>query len=182
MPNIIVRPWQPEDAPALHAAVRASLTELAAWLPWAHAGYGLADSQAWITHAERAWAAESEFPMGVFDATSGEVLGGAGVNQINRAHRSGNLGYWVATAHTGRGVARTAAREAIGLGFGRLGLQRLEIIALPSNIASVRVAEALGARRECVARNRIHFQGRAHDALVFSLIPEDAAPASPAAG
>lgn len=176
MPNIIVRPWRPDDASALHAAARASLTELAAWLPWAHAGYALADSQAWIAHAERAWAAGSEFPMGVFDAISGEVLGGTGINQINRAHRIGNLGYWVASAHAGRGVARTAAREAIALGFGRLGLQRLEIIALPTNIASVRVAEALGAHRETVARNRIHFQGRAHDAVVFSLIPEDVAP------
>ena len=76
-------------------------------------------------------------------------------------------------------MARTAAREAIALGFGRLGLQRLEIIALPTNLASVRVAESLGARRECLARNRIRFQGRSHDALVFSLIPTDIAACEP---
>lgn len=173
MQDIVVRPWAHADAASLHATVRASLPELGAWLPWAHPNYALADSQAWIVQAQEAWAGEREFPMGVFDGASGEVLGGTGVNQINRAHRSGNIGYWVGTSHTGRGVARFAARAAAVFGCRTLGLQRLEIIALPHNIASQRVAESIGARRECVARNRIHFQGRAHDAVVYSLVPND---------
>ena len=85
----------------------------------------------------------------------------------------GNIGYWVGTPYVGRGVAQFAAKQAAYLGFNELGLSRLEIVALTHNLASQRVAEALGATRECVARNRLYFKGAPHDAVVYSLIPSD---------
>ena len=51
----------------------------------------------------------------------------------------------------------------------------VEIVVLAHNFASQRVASALGATRECRARNRLYFQGKAHDAIVYSLVPEDMA-------
>ena len=56
----------------------------------------------------------------------------------------------------------------------RVGLTRLEIVALTSNLASQRVAQAIGATFECTARSRLHFHGKPHDALVYSLTPADA--------
>ena len=35
-------------------------------------------------------------------------LGGCGINHISRVHRFGNLGYWVRTSATGRGIAVSA--------------------------------------------------------------------------
>ena len=94
---------------------------------------------------------------------------------INPINKIGNLGYWVSTPYTGRGVARTAALMAADIGFNDLGMTRLEIVVLTHNLASQRVAEAVGARRECIARNRLYFQGRPSDAVVYSLIPGDLA-------
>lgn len=111
--------------------------------------------------------------MGVFDSATGQVIGGTGVNQINKAYRIGNLGYWVSTPHTGRGVARAAACQAAALGFAELGLTRIEIVALTHNKASQRVALSIGTTQECVARNRLYFQGKPHDAFVYSLVPSD---------
>lgn len=173
MPDIHVRPLQPDDAPSLLAAVLASLPELGAWLPWAHPAYSILDAERWIAHTIDAHATRREFPFGVFDAAGGALVGGVGVNQIQTTHRVGNIGYWVATPWTGRGVARQAARHAARFGFDELRLTRLEIIALPTNLASCRVAESLGARRECLARNRIVFHGQTHDAVVYSLVPRD---------
>lgn len=175
MPGILVRPLQPDDAPALFAAVRTSLAELGPWLPWAHPDYAPGDAERWIAFTLDAHATQRDYPFGVFDADSGALIGGTGVNQIQPTHRIGNIGYWVATPWTGRGVAREAARQAAAFGFGRLGLTRLEIVALPDNLASQRVADALGARREGLARNRVRIGDRAHDAVVYSLVPEDLA-------
>jgi RimJ/RimL family protein N-acetyltransferase len=72
-------------------------------------------------------------------------------------------------------VATVAARAAALLGFGMLGLTRLEIVVLPHNAASQRVAEKLGALREVEARNRVLFQGRPAAAVVYSLVPGDLA-------
>ena len=119
------------------------------------------------------WESGREYPLGVFEAASGKVVGGTGVNHINKAYRTGNIGYWVRSRYTGKGIARFAACKSAVLGFEELGLTRLEIVVLTHNKASARVAEALGARFECEARNRLYFQGRPHNAFAYSLVPED---------
>jgi ribosomal-protein-serine acetyltransferase len=179
-PEYYVRRFEPTDAPSMLAAVKASLPELAYWMPWCKESYALEDAEAWIRFAQAAWAHQTEYPLGIFEARSGGVVGGTGINLINRPHCIGNIGYWVSSPHTGRSVARYAARQAALLGFGELGLTRLEIVALSHNLASQRVAESLGAQRECQARNRLHLQGQPHDAMVYSLIPQDIHAAQPA--
>lgn len=49
-------------------------------------------------------------------------------------------------------------------------LERLEILVSTPNAASVRVAEKAGAVREGVLRARLHVNGHAHDAFVFSFV------------
>lgn len=159
----------------MFAAVRASLRELAYWMPWCKENYALEDTQNWIRFTEEAWSKRSEFPLGIFESSTGSVVGGTGINQINKAYRIGNVGYWVSTPHTGRGVARFAAMQAAKLGFEELGLTRLEIVALTHNVSSQKVAESIGAIRECEARSRLYFHGNPHDAIVYSLVPQDAA-------
>lgn len=172
--DILVRPLAMDDAASLYRAVRGSVDSLSYWLPWCRSDYSLADATAWVGHGIACWAAGSEFPLGVFDA-AGEVIGGTGVNHIHRAHGLGNLGYWMRDSARNRGVATVAARAAALLGFGVLGLTRLEIVVLPHNAASRRVAEKLGAVREVEARNRLLFQGRPTAAVVYSLVPGDLA-------
>ncbi len=142
-------------------------------MPWCHAEYALKDAEAWISFTQKAWSDGTEFPLGILDAVSLQVIGGTGINHINKAYRIGNIGYWVSTPYTGRGVARLAARKVAEIGFLELGLTRLEIVTLVHNIASQRVAEATGAVRESQARNRLYFQDKPHDAIIYSLVPED---------
>jgi RimJ/RimL family protein N-acetyltransferase len=172
----LVRPWTMADAQSLHLAVRGSIATLSHALPWCHADYVLADAEQWIAYSLAGWESGAEYPLGIFDAT-GEVIGGTGISQLNRAHNLGHIGYWVRDASRGRGVAAAGARAAACLGFDTLGLTRLEIVVLPDNTASLRVAEKLGAVREGLARNRVLFQGRPVPAVVFSLIPGDLAAA-----
>ena len=169
----IVRRFAASDADSFFDAVRDSIDELAYWLPWCKPDYSIREARAWMEFASEAWESGREYPLGVFEAASGKVVGGTGVNHINKAYRTGNIGYWVSSRYTGKGIARFAACKSAVLGFEELGLTRLEIVVLTHNKASARVAEALGARFECEARNRLYFQGRPHNAFVYSLVPED---------
>ncbi len=173
IPKYLVRPLEPADTAALFEVVRASLVELNYNFPWCKLDYSIDDSAAWISYSQKAWLNRSEFPLGVFDASSRQVVGAVGISQINTQSGIGNLGYWVGTPFIGRGIARFAAKQAAILAFNELGLTRLEIVTLTHNFASQRIAEALGATRECVARNRLVWQGAPHDAVVYSLIPVD---------
>ncbi|KQY51283.1 GNAT family protein [Lysobacter sp. Root494] len=172
--EILIRPLTANDALPLYRAVRASIDSLSYWLPWCHAGYSEADAADWTSYCQQAWESRREFPFGIFDR-GGELLGGVGLSQVDRANNRANLGYWVAAVHRGKGIASTAARLAARMGFEQLGFTRIEIVVLVDNIASHQVAEKLGATREAEARNRLVFQGRPADAVVYSLIPGDLA-------
>ena len=168
-----IRRFEASDAASMYAAVKASLPELVYWMPWCKQDYALEDAEAWVQFTQKAWAEGTEYPVGIFETSSGDVVGGSGINHLNKPYRIGNIGYWVSTPHAGRGVARHAAMQSALLGFGELGLTRLEIVVLTHNIASQKVAASLGATRECQAKNRLYFHGKPHDAIVYSLIPED---------
>jgi len=59
------------------------------------------------------------------------------------------IGWWLARAHWGRGLATEAAGVALRDVFERSALGRIISIARPENIASTRVMEKLGLKREC---------------------------------
>lgn len=170
--DVLVRPLAPEDAASLHRAVRDSIDSLSYWLPWCREDYSLADATDWIRCAIASWEAGSAFPLGVFDR-GGAVIGGTGISDLDRAEGVGNIGYWTCESARNRGVATTAARASALLGFGKLGLARLEIVVLAQNLASRRVAEKLGALREAEVHDRLRFRDQPAAAVVYSLVPVD---------
>ena len=142
-------------------------------MSWCHDDYSLEEAQSWQQLCEQAWTTESSYPLLVTDAASGDPLGMVDINQISRDHHIGNLGYWIVSSQTRRGVATAAARMMAHFGLTELGLVRLEIVTMVDNTASRRVAEKLGATLECIARNRLMGWGRPHDAAVYSLTTAD---------
>lgn len=127
----------------------------------------------WLTTCQAEWAQDSAYPFLIVEANNHEVIGSVDINQINRDHNFANIGYWVASPYAGKGVATAAVKLAMQFGFIDVGFARLEIVTLVENAASRRVAEKVGAKFECIARNRLSGWGKSHDAAVYSLIPAD---------
>jgi RimJ/RimL family protein N-acetyltransferase len=166
-----LRPYRSDDASALYEAVNESVESVGRWLPWCHADYNKTDADVWIAHCEDGWRTGEHYAFAVFDANSAQFCGAVGLNQRNREHNFMNLGYWVRASRQEQGIVRRAARLVAMFGFEQLGLTRVEIVTAPDNQASRRVAEALGARFEGIARNRIVVGGRPIDAAVYALVP-----------
>jgi RimJ/RimL family protein N-acetyltransferase len=131
------------------------------------------DSAAWVLSRDEAWANAVELSFVITDAQTGAFLGTVGLNYFNRDHQFANLGYWVRSSCTGRGVATTATLLTARFGLRVLGLQRIEILAAVGNKASQRVAEKAGAKKEGLLRKRLSIRGQAHDAVMYSLIASD---------
>ncbi len=170
---VMIRPYRRDDVDALYEAARTSVDEVGRWLPWLHSGYTRDDSAAWIAARPAAWDGGLDYAFGIFDVLRLDYLGGCGLNTLHPLHNFANLGYWVRSGCTGRGVATAAARLVARFGFQELRLTRLEIVVAVGNRASLRVAEKLGAVREGVLRNRLREGDGVADAVMFSLIPED---------
>lgn len=165
---IRLRPPLEGDAPAVAAAVIASVAELRPWMPWASESYSEAEALRWVRGeldpTERAW---------VILGPDGELAGTCGINLVNEVNSYANLGYWLRSDRVGRGWATAAAKLVARYGLERLGLHRLELLMAVGNERSRRVAERAGARHEGVLRGRLLLHGAYHDAHLFSLLAED---------
>jgi ribosomal-protein-serine acetyltransferase len=170
---IVLRRQNPEWAGLLHEAAMASVAEVNPWLGWCHPGFSLCDSENWLREQLTEWDEDRAYEFAIFDAGDNRFLGGAGINNVRRIHQMANLGYWVRSGETGRGIASAATRLAARFGLEQAGLQRIEIVIAVENMVSQRVAEKSGALREGVLRNRLLLHGKIHDAAMYSLTPED---------
>ena len=155
-------------------AVTESMPELSLWLPWARGLYGLSQARLFIKSSSRSWRRGRAFDFSVtLKDTPGRVVGGVGIWYTSRLQRTGEIGYWVRTDLTGRGVATEAARALVSVGFETMGLHRILMRIGVGNHPSRRVAEKLGFSYEGIAREEIMVRGRWMDHEVYSLLEQE---------
>ena len=171
--RVLLRPFDEGDSADIHEAVMESFEELHRWMPWCHAKYGRADADAFTAMQPQAWRERSEYSFVVVDRRTERLLGCCGLNRFDWLNLTANLGYWVRRTACRQGVATKATKLLLRFAFEQLGLQRVEIVAATDNLASQRVAEKVGATRECLARNRCRTADVQQDGLVYSVIPTD---------
>jgi RimJ/RimL family protein N-acetyltransferase len=160
--EVTVRSWRADDLDELVAAVNDP--EIARWMPAIPHPYSHADARAYLA---RATGREGTFA--VVDTGSGRLLGGITVNAQNWGRA--DIGYWVRADARDRGVASRALTLVAGWGLGRY--RRLQLHADVENIASQRVAEKAGFRREGVLRAWIEQNGSQRDHVLYSLLQGD---------
>jgi RimJ/RimL family protein N-acetyltransferase len=164
-----IRPCQLSDADAVMESVRESSREIFPWLPWCHPEYSRSDAEQWLQGQFEAWAERREFGFSIVEE-DGTFLGACAINQINWAHRFGNIGYWVRTGATRRGVATAAVARLVEFARTETDLVRLEIVVAVGNTASARVAVKSGAVLEGTLRSRLFMHGKPHDALMHAIV------------
>lgn len=161
--SIVLRPWREDDADAVYAACQDA--EIQHWIHVMPRPYTHADAHAFVT---------GELELGRYQfaiAQGGEVVGSIGL-RIDESKRTGGIGYWCASDRRGQGLTTRALRRLCRYALDELGLERLELITDPDNVASQRVATNVGFRREGVLRSHLrHPDGRRRDSVMFSLLP-----------
>jgi RimJ/RimL family protein N-acetyltransferase len=120
------------------------------------AGADEAFVRAWIKRYERGWEDGSRVAFAI-RARDGGFLGFAGIVDLDLERREAEIGYMVAPASRGRGVASRALELLTRWAFDELDLLRLELRIDVENPASERVAERMGYVRDGVLRN-VHFK------------------------
>ena len=104
------------------------------------------------------------------DVPAGRVT----LGEISRgAFQNAYLGYFVSEDRNGRGVATAAARLAIAHAFSEERLHRVQAAIMPRNLASIRVAEKAGMRREGQAVRYLRIDGRWEDHLLYAVTAEE---------
>jgi ribosomal-protein-alanine N-acetyltransferase len=121
---------------------------------------------------------DQAYPFFLFRKEDNVLIGGLALANIRRGvAQAGSLGYWVGTPHIRKGYMSAAVRALMPVAFEVLRLHRVEAACIPTNLASIRLLEKCGFRREGYARQYLCINGFWQDHLLYARLRTDAEPA-----
>ncbi|HWH93846.1 MAG TPA: GNAT family N-acetyltransferase [Baekduia sp.] len=137
---------------------------------------------AWLARYQRGRADGTREAFAILDGAGGAFLGLALAPHIDRDAAEAELGYVVAPAARGRGVATAAVLRLTRWAFDEQRLERLTLIVDIANVGSQKVAERCGYVRDGMMRNAYVKPGVRADTIIYSRLPTDPEPSSAASG
>ncbi len=166
-PRLHLRPWHDDDVEAVFA--HAADPEWSRYLP-VPMPYARGDAEAFIAVQRGldparhvSWAATRD----------GVLVGGINI-RIDPANRLGELGYSVARPAWGSGIATESVRAVLDAAFTALPwLDRVRAMADLRNLASQRVMEKAGLRREGVLRHNRVVRGESIDEAWYGILRDE---------
>ncbi|GAA1259026.1 GNAT family N-acetyltransferase [Kitasatospora nipponensis] len=156
--NLLLRPWEPADAPAFLAAYQDEETRR-----W-HTRRPSTETQVreWFATYRQDWQREKGGHWAV-TRDGDQVLGRIALSGLNFDDGVAGAGYWVLPAARGAGVATRALSALSAWALDEIGFHRLQVDHSTRNHASCRVATKSGYRLEGTKRSAaVHDDGR-HD-------------------
>jgi len=179
-PQLVLRCYNPADAPLLAASVTESLEHLLPWMPWA-----AAEPEPLQTKIERLRRFRANFDLGhdyiygIFNPQEKRLLGGTGLH-TRIGDQALEIGYWIHKDYIGRGYATETSAALAKVAFEVHHVERVEIHCAVENVRSAAVPRKLGFHHEATLKNRSFANGHKCDQMVWSLFA-DTYPASPVA-
>lgn len=155
-PRLVLRPFRKRDATAIHAAVLDSLDELSKWLPWAADDYNRNVSQQFVRDSIAAWNEARAFDFAIRTRDDRDThIGNVSAWWTSKPNLSGEIGYWVRSDTSSRGICTEATARLLQVAFEELGMHRVTLRIAVGNRASERVAEKLGFLHEGLLRDEV---------------------------
>jgi len=101
------------------------------------------------------------------------LMGGCGLNVSADNDHEASIGCFIAYDYRGQGYATEAAYRLLAFGFRELGLHRTVAICDPENVASWRVLEKIGMRREGYLVEERWQRWRWRDSLLYAILEQE---------
>jgi RimJ/RimL family protein N-acetyltransferase len=111
--------------------------------------------------------------LGVEVRDDGVLIGEVGLASLSAVHAHCEIGYVFDPAYSGRGYATEASVVMVELAFSALGAHRVSGRLDARNVASARVLERLGMRREGHLVENEFIKGEWTDEVIYAILEEE---------
>jgi RimJ/RimL family protein N-acetyltransferase len=172
--DAVLIPRTPDLAGAYHTLLEGNLERLARWEPWALGENTVDTTTGYFRMMAGEWLDGGMLPVliGVRAEGGWRLVGSSGV-KIDRAARSGIIGYWIDAAYEGRGLVSRTVSALLDRCFGELGLVRVGLYTETANTRSRALATRIGFTEEGVLRRAIAFPDDHRDQVVYGMLAEE---------
>jgi RimJ/RimL family protein N-acetyltransferase len=101
---------------------------------------------------------------------TGAMIGDCAFHTLPQDNRQAEIGFSFARSHQGQGYATEAVQRLLEYLFADLGLHRVQAICDVENIASARLLERVGMRREAHFVDNVWFKGAWGSEYMYALL------------
>ncbi|GAB1266977.1 GNAT family protein [Aurantivibrio infirmus] len=152
----------------LYDLTEANREHLREWLPWLDFIKSSHDTKKFIesTIAESSTGGARNYAI----KYEGVICGVAGFHEINKQHKIGSIGYWLAQPFEGKGIISHAITEILEIGYGEFNLNKIEIHCAVGNEKSRAIPERLGFTYEATLRQSEWLYSKYVDQAIYSML------------
>ncbi len=115
--------------------------------------YTIEDSRSAINSAMEGYSFGVAYNFAVRIRNGSEVIGMAGLRNVNMHSKSAEMGFWTGQAYRGRGYTKAALKMLLYFSFDILKLNRVYATAISGNDSSIALMKSLGMKEEGILRN-----------------------------
>lgn len=151
--RLTIRGPLPGDGVVVRTAVLESQAELEPWMPWAVNVANEEEYEIRVRESQLQYLGRKDFWLLIFLKGTQTLIGNSGLHNANWSVPSFEIGYWLHTAHTGKGYMTEAVNGICQFAFTHLNAQRLFIRCDSENERSAAVARRCGFEFEGTHRS-----------------------------
>jgi len=159
------------DAKELFYLVDNSRPYLKEWLTWVNDIRSEEDYKPVIKGWLNQFVKQDGFQAGIL--FKGNLVGVAGLNEIDWSNKKTSIGYWLSQQHQGKGLMTQVVKALVEVAFNDFKLNRVEIQCVAENLKSRNIPERLGFKQEGTLRQSDYLSDAFHDCVIYSLLSNE---------
>lgn len=160
------------NAEKVFVLVMANYDHLHQWSAWVNENTSLESIKEFYKRTLIKFA-YNEDEIGLNIVFKGEIVGGTGFHEINRACKSAEIGYWLAIDSTGKGLVTKSVAKLLDYAFDEMKLNRIVIKCVPENEKSRAIPERLGFTQEGIEREAGWLHTKFVDHVTYSMLAKE---------
>ena len=171
--RLVVRCYDPSDAPLLAESVNESLEHLRPWMPWSHSEPEPVEQKFQrIKQFRGMFDLGQNFVYGIFNSENTKLIGGTGLHPRLGPNEL-EIGYWIHKDYINQGFVTESTAALIKVAFELVHVHRIEIHCDPANTASAAIPRKLGFTHEGTLRAKTPFLNVWSDSMVWGLLESE---------
>jgi RimJ/RimL family protein N-acetyltransferase len=171
--RLVVRCWEPKDAPLLQTAAAESREHLLPFMPWALEEPQTVEQKVELIRRFRSKFDRGEdYVYGIFSRDEARAVGGTGLH----TRLTGNaleIGYWLHKDFINQGLTTESAAALTKVAFELYHVERMEIHCSVENHASAAIPRKLGYIHEATRRRLGYANGRVTDSMIWTIFASE---------
>ena len=166
--RLILRPYNLGDAPELQRLIG----DRDVVLTMSNVPHPYEDGMAeeWIGKQPESFQKGESAQFAITHREEGFLIGGIGLNDIDRQSEHAEIGYWIGKPYWRNGYGTEAARAVVKYGFEVLGLNRVYAKHFRRNPASGRIMQKIGMKHEGCHRQHFKKWGNFEDFELYGIL------------